>query len=136
MLYVIHRGNHPELAYHEGQEPILHFEADLHRVIRWAETNGRRWAFSLSNAGSYYAEFRSRPEELDQLDWEAISAVDFRHPDVKEGKQAEFLAYDSFPFDLVDRIGACSAAVQSRATGVLVGSGYRPPVELRREWYF
>jgi hypothetical protein len=136
MLYVIHRGNHPELTYHDGQGLILHLEADLHRVIRWAEAKGRRWAFSLSNAGAYYTEFRSRPDELDQLDWKAIAAADFRDPDVKEGKQAEFLVHKSFPFDLVDRIGVCSAAIQLRVAAALVGSGHRPPIEVHPEWYF
>lgn len=39
MLYVIHMANHPELAYREGQGPIVHLEADLHRVIAWALAN-------------------------------------------------------------------------------------------------
>lgn len=47
MLYVIHRGNHPDLTYRGGQEPIIHLEADLYRTGRWANETGRRWAFSL-----------------------------------------------------------------------------------------
>ena len=57
------------------------------------EANDNRWAFSLSNAGAYYTELRSRPVELDQLDWNAIAARDFRAADMKEGKQAEFLVH-------------------------------------------
>ncbi len=64
MLYVIHRANHPELSYRDGQGPIVHLEADLQTVIRWAEESSVRWAFSLSNAGAYYTEFRSRVEDL------------------------------------------------------------------------
>lgn len=30
MLYVLHRGNDPDLAYRGGQSPIVHLEADLH----------------------------------------------------------------------------------------------------------
>src|SRR5262249_46643902 len=78
MLYVIHRGNHPDLPYRGGQQPIVHLEADLQTVIAWAAARGVRWAFSLSNAGAYYAVFRSRVAELDQLDWGAIAATDFR----------------------------------------------------------
>jgi hypothetical protein len=90
MLYVIHCANHPELTYRGGQEPIIHLEADLYRVIHWAEATGVRWVFSRSNAGAYYTEFRSRVAELDQLDWPAIAARDFRTAEVKERKQAEF----------------------------------------------
>lgn len=136
MLYVIHCANHPELAYRGGQEPIVHLEADLYRVIRWADANGVRWAFSLSNAGAYYTEFRSRVEDLDQLDWNAIAARDFRQPDVKERKQAELLVHGRFPFRLVDRIGVRSAVVRSRAIQAIEGVGHKPMVEVCREWYF
>jgi hypothetical protein len=136
MLYVIHRANHPELGYRGGQEPIVHLEADLHSVIRWAEANGRRWAFSLSNAGARYAMFYSRVERLDQLDWEAIAATDFRSAQVKEWKQAELLLHERFPFDLVERIGVRSAAVRGVATAAVAEARYRPRVEVRPDWYF
>jgi hypothetical protein len=136
MLYVIHRGNHPELTYHGGQDPIVHLEADLHRVVAWANNNGVRWAFSLSNAGAYYTEFRSDLNDLQELDWNAIAAKDFHDPDVKEHKQAEFLVYGYFPFCLVERVGVCHARIQARATQALAGSSYTPRIEVRAEWYY
>ncbi len=33
MLYILHQGNHPDLDYSEGQEPIIHLQADLHDTI-------------------------------------------------------------------------------------------------------
>jgi ssDNA thymidine ADP-ribosyltransferase, DarT len=135
MLFVIHCANHPELTYRGGQGPIIHLEADLHKVIRWADANGRRWAFSLSNAGARYTEFRASADDLDELDWRAIGARDFRNAQVKEGKQAEFLVHERFPFNLVDRIGVLSAGVQARARGANRGA-YQPPIEVRPEWYF
>lgn len=54
MLYLLHRSNHPELSYRGGQGPIIHLEADLKESVAWAEGNGLRWAFTLSNAGAYY----------------------------------------------------------------------------------
>ena len=136
MLYVIHRANHPRLTYRGGQEPIVHLEADLHNVIQWATGNGVRWAFSLSNAGASYAEYRSQTSELDQLDWGAIAARDFRPVEVRGPKQAEFLLYERFPFDLVDRIGVKSVAVQAKASAAVAGAGHRPPVAVRPDWYF
>ena len=76
MLYVIYCADHPELTYRGGQGPIVHLEVDLHAAIEWAERNDRRWAFTLSNAGANYAEFRSSIGQLDELDWPAISARD------------------------------------------------------------
>jgi len=136
MLYVIHCANHSELTYRGGQGPIVHLEGDLHDVIRWADENGRRWAFSLSNAGARYAEFRRRVEELDQLDWDAIANRDFRDARVKEGKQAEFLVHERFPFDLVERIGVRSVDIQARAAAAIAPLARRPPIEVRPEWYY
>lgn len=136
MLFVIHCANHPELAYRDGQGPIVHLEADLHAVAQWAGETGTRWAFSLSNAGAYYTEFRSQLDELDQLDWPAIAATDFRPTEVKEHKQAEFLLHGRFPFELVERIGVRSADIQARAGAAFPGPRPRPVIEVRREWYF
>lgn len=60
MLYMIYRGNDPELPYRGGQEPIIHLQADLHASVAWAQTYHKRWAFTLSNAGSYFFEDRYR----------------------------------------------------------------------------
>ena len=134
MLFVIHCANHPELTYRGGQEPIVHLEADLHAVIRWAEDNGTRWGFSLSNAGAYYTEFRSRGEDLDQLDWQAIAARDWAA--VRGPKQAEFLLHERFPFELVERIGILSDSIRVRAETALLDAGYQPAVEVRADWYY
>ena len=114
----------------------MHLEADLHAVVAWANETGARWAFSLSNAGAYYTEFRSRVADLDQLDWTAIAAADFRSTEVKERKQAEFLVQGRLPFTLVERIGVRSAAVQAKAAGLLAGHAHQPRIEVVPSWYF
>jgi hypothetical protein len=96
MLYLLYRGNHPELTYTGGQGPIVHLEANLYDVVAWADAQGRRWAFSLSNAGAYYAQFRSTLDQLDEINWNAVSSRDWSAPDIKEAKQAEFLLHGSF----------------------------------------
>lgn len=136
MLFLIHCANHPELTYRGGQGPIVHLEADLQEVVAWATAQGRRWAFSLSNAGAYYTEFRNRQEQLDEVDWAAVAAADFREAQVKEGKQAEFIVRDFFPWQLVRRVGVIDAHVYGQVLRALDGAAHRPPVEVRREWYF
>jgi len=136
MLYLLYRANHQDLTYRGGQEPILHLEADLHEVVRWANKEDFRWAFSLSNAGSYYVEFRDRLDELALINWVAVSEQDFRSPDVKESKQAEFLVHGTFPWELVRRIGVCSAGIKAQAETALEGATHRPPVEILRHWYY
>jgi hypothetical protein len=136
MLYVIHCANHPELAYRGGQQLIVHFEADLQQVVAWAEANGRRWAFSLSNAGAYYTQFRTGLDHLDEINWAAVAATDFRPADVKEGKQAEFLVEESFPWSLVERIGIHSQGIAPKVAAAMQGAAHRPRVEIRRDWYY
>jgi hypothetical protein len=44
--------------------------------------------------------------------------------------------YERFPFELVERIGVRSAAIQTRAAVALRNTGYRPAIEIRPDWYF
>ncbi|MCC6643084.1 MAG: DUF4433 domain-containing protein [Deltaproteobacteria bacterium] len=136
MLYVIHRANHAELAYRGGQDPIVHLEADLHSTVAWADAERRRWAFSLSNAGARYAPFRADLADLDQVDWNAVAATDFRSRQIKEGKQAEFLVYESFPWTHVTRVGVRNAAVQTRVQMTLGAASHRPTVAVLSDWYY
>jgi hypothetical protein len=136
MLYVIYCANNPELAYCGGQGPIIHLQADLGAVVQWAKVNQVQWAFSLSNAGARYTEFRSSLVELSDLNWDAIEARDFREAHIKEGKQAEFLLYGSFPLELIERIGVRSPAIATTAEQVLQGLNTSPLVEVLPQWYY
>lgn len=136
MLYVIHAANHENLTYRGGQKPIIHLQADMAAVVIWANNNGRRWAFSLSNAGSPMAEFRAAWNDLDQVNWAAVAATDFRKSEIKEGKQAEFLVRDSFPWSLVEEIGVESIGVGERVRALLADRQHQPSVFVRRAWYY
>lgn len=134
MLYLIHQGNHPELGYRGGQEPIIHFEADLRAVVSWANVNRRSWAFTLSNAGANYFEDRCDLTQLDQINWTAVQARDWKA--LKEAKQAEFLLEHAFPWHLVERIGVRADTTYHLVVNGLPGTGHRPAVEVRPEWYY
>ena len=134
MLYVIYRGNHTGLVYRDGQSPIVHLEADLRQSVTWADSAMRRWAFTDSNAGSFYFEDYSDLRDLGKLDWEAIEATDWRGR--QEGKQAEFLVQESFPWDLIERIGVHSAMAQEKVLEALKDSQHKPLVEIRSDWYY
>jgi len=134
MLYLIYQGNHPELGYRGGQGPILHFEADLHATVSWAQAQARRWAFTLSNAGSFFFEDRNDLARLNEIDWNAVQARDWRR--CKEGKQAEFLVEQSFPWHLVERIGVSSRLIYQQVANALPQGGHRPAVEICADWYY
>jgi hypothetical protein len=133
MLYILHRGNAEGLTYHDGQGPLIHLEADLMEAITWADAQPRRWAFTLANAGAVPTEFRNSVDRLDDVDWDAVAARDWSS--VKDGKQAEFLMYESFPSELVRSIGVHSDAVAAQVAGILGGAA-APTVAVRRDWYY
>ena len=54
----------------------------------------------------------------------------------KEGKQAEFLLEQRFPWHLIERIGVKSAAVYSQVVNALPANGHRPAVEVLPDWYY
>lgn len=134
MLYLIAKGNHVDLAYRGGQVPIIHLEADLRQTVAWAEAHGLRWSFTLSNAGAYYFEDRCRLDQLNEIDWEAVQATDWRQK--KDGKQAEFLIEREFPWELVSRIGVINTDIHARVGAALGAAAHRPRVEVKREWYY
>lgn len=140
MLYLLYQSNHPELAYRGGQSQIVHLEADLNVAVNWANEQGRRWAFTLSNAGGRYFEDRANLAQLNQVNWAAVQASQWSgngiDRSIKEGKQAEFLIEQDFPWQLVKRIGVHTRTMYQQVMNVLPEHGHRPAVEIRADWYY
>jgi hypothetical protein len=134
MLYIISRQDHPELTYRGGQAPIIHLEADLREAVAWATQNQVRWAFTLSNAGSYYFEDRASLAQLDEIDWDAVGAHSWGGR--REQKQAEFLMEHSFPWHLVRRVGVRSKEIAQRVADTGRGQPNMPPVHILPSWYY
>jgi hypothetical protein len=140
MLYLLYRRDHPDLTYRDGQETIIHLEADFHAAVDWADQNRKRWAFTLSNAGSKYFEDRKSLSQLHEINWSAIGARQWSgpgvDPSVKEGKQAEFLIEYCFPWHLVERIGVYSHKISQHVLDTLQSITHKPRLEIRRDWYY
>ncbi len=140
MLYLILRGNDPQLTYRGGQEPIIHLECDLNASVAWAQTNSRRWAFTLSNAGSVYFEDRNDLARLHEINWDAVGTNQWSGrgipTSIKEGKQAEFLIENSFPWGLVERVGVFKQTTYRQAANALATSSHKPCLEVKADWYY
>lgn len=133
MLFLIHRRN-AELTYQGGQAQIVHLEADLNETVTWANANNRRWAFTLSNAGSRYFEDRADLARLHEIDWDAVQARMWNQ--CREEKQSEFLLEDSFPWGLVRRIGVSNNIVYGQVLNALQQQEHKPTVEVKTDWYY
>ncbi|MGA2328780.1 MAG: DUF4433 domain-containing protein [Bryobacteraceae bacterium] len=136
MLFVLHKGNHPDLRYCGGQRAILHLEADLRAVVEWADSVPRRWAFSDGNAGARYTPFFNDVDQLDFLDWKAINENNWQDPIVKERKQAEFLVAESFPWELVERIGVIDKETAEQVANAIRNADHRPRIVVAQDWYY
>lgn len=133
MLHSIRVGN-PNLEYRGGQDPIVHLEADLYETVRRADANRRRWVFTSSNAGAKHFNDYSDLAKLSDLDWGAITARYWSER--RDEKQAEFLVEESFPWNLVRRVGVYSPRIRNSALAAMRGAGHQPLVEIRRDWYY
>lgn len=134
MLYILHKGNHAELGYQGGQRPMLHLQADMHAAVDWAEQHGAQWAFSDCNAAIYVAQFFNQLNQLSAIDWAAVHAT--RWTQVKEGKQAEFLVHDRFPWSLIEKIGVMDEPLARRVRELLDGATHQPAVVVEPGWYY
>lgn len=134
MLYVISKQNHPNVAYQAGQGPVIHLEADLNEVVAWANAQPLKWAFTDINAANRAADFYNNLNDLGKLDWDAIAAVSWVRR--RDHKMAEFLLHERFPWTLVRRVGVHSQPMAQRVADAMQGAAHRPPVEIKREWYY
>ena len=136
MLYILYKGNHIDLDYAEGQGPMIHLQADLRTSVNWAQDNNVAWASSLSNAGTRYAEYFNTMGGFPRIDWSAVANRDFRSPSVKEGKQAEFLVFESFPWSMVEHVGVFDQNTRMLAHGAITASTHKPTIRTENSWYF
>ena len=137
MLYVISQQNNCALNYRNGQEPIIHLEADLCDTVAWANLNSKRWAFTLSNAGSDYFEDRNDLGKLGEINWGAVQSNYWgRDRNLKEGKQAEFLLEEKFPWHLVERVGVQNGAIYDKVNNILFNHIHQPLVKVIPGWYY
>lgn len=136
MLYMSYKRNTEDLAYKGGQDPIVHLQADLRKVVKWADSEGRKWAFSASNAGARYVECYSDLSQLERVNWDAVNSGDFRNAEIKEGKQAEFLVHEFFPWELVEKIGVIDAQMATRVNAILDEAGEHPLANVESDWYY
>jgi ssDNA thymidine ADP-ribosyltransferase, DarT len=133
MLYMMHMRN-AELTYKGGQEPIVHLVVDLKAAVAWANANNRRWAFTLSNAGSYYFEDRTDLAQLGDIDWDAVNAKYWSS--CREAKQSEFLMEQHFPWHLVEEIGVYNHAIGQQAMQAIAGAQHKPTTQIKQLWYY
>lgn len=114
--------------------------SDLNKAVQWADTWHKKWAFTLSNAGAYYFEDRADLSLLNDINWPAVHSNHWTGedipPSVKEGKQAEFLIEDEFPWEYVESIGVYSKKQLDQVNRILGSTNHRPLTQVKQRWYY
>lgn len=134
MLFLFYKNNSQDITYCGGQEPIIHLVADLQKTIAWANAKKKRWAFTSSNAGSYYFNSYTDLDQLDKIDWNVVNATYWEG--CRETKQAEFLIEGQFPFELIERIGVYSQQYYQNVNQIVSNMRNAPIVEIKQDWYY
>lgn len=135
MLYLIYSGKSNDIAYKGGQSSIVHLVADLNATITWTNQSQKRWVFTSSNAGSHYFEDTNNITNLSQLRWDSI-LTNYWAGEHKEGKQAEFLLENRFPWHLIEQIGVINAEVQAKVSSLTVSASHQPNIIVQQDWYY
>ncbi|WP_417749121.1 DUF4433 domain-containing protein [Rosistilla oblonga] len=137
MLYILHRSNHDDIEYRDGQDPIVHLQFDLSTCLDWADQNEVTWALSTGNAGALFADyFFAQRSDFQRIDWSAVGNRDFRSRQVKDGKQAEFLVRDAIPWSLVEHVGVFDQNACKLANQTVAASEHQPTIRIENSWYF
>ncbi len=55
---------------------------------------------------------------------------------IKEGKQAEFLLLNDFPWHLIERIGVMDQQMAEQVALLERQAAYQPTVSVQRGWYY
>jgi hypothetical protein len=126
----------------EGQRPLIYLVSSVLAVVK----AGLGWVFTTGHADMQpLSGFYDSIEDLPLVDWKVVHARERndtpQNPDRKRRKQAEFLVYRFFPWNLVEQVVVLGEAVKAESESVLRDSqvnptGYVPPAQMNPAWYY
>jgi hypothetical protein len=134
MLYAIHKGSVE--GYQEGQAPILHLVSSAEAI----QTSGLLFTFTDGHAEMDISQFFTNLSDLIKIDWKTMEAAYWRDTvedgDRKRRRQAEFLVYQFFPFELIETIGVYSYKIAQQVSGLIQHLEKKPVVKVVPAWYY
>lgn len=120
----------------ENPEEIIYLVSDTDRVAN----SGLRFAFTDGHPVQEPKAFYNDLADLDVVDFPLMDQERWEDtnddPDRKRRRQAEFLVYDFFPWEMVIGIGVRSSTMESWVEAEIRDAAYRPPCAPRPRWYY
>lgn len=130
MLFVVGRGHE---GYSGGEDGVIHLVSSVGR----ARITGRPWCFTDRHADLGYAIYYEDLGQLQEVEWSAMPRTQWGgDEELKQKRQAEFLVHDHFPWQAVEEVVTKTDAVRLKVLGLLQRTTHRPPVVVRRDWYY
>jgi hypothetical protein len=134
MLYIIHKGNDPEVIQ-TPQEEIIYLVTSVQII----SSLGCPFVFTDRHAKLDYAQFFQNIEDLDKLDWGLIRTDQWGRQfgaDRMEKKQAEFLVHQFVPVEAILGIAVYNETAKERAVQFIASAGLDIPVKIKANFYF
>jgi hypothetical protein len=134
MLYVIHKGNDPEVII-TPQHDIIYLVSSLETL----QSSHCKFVFTDRHAKLEYANFYDNPEDVSRLNWELIKTDDWGRQygsERMEMKQAECLVQNYVPFKAVIGIAVFNQEVEKIVNQYLLETDIKIPVKVKPNFYF
>jgi len=133
MLYYISRNVQ---IYPEGQGPLVYLVSSVQAVqearLSFVFTDGMP-IMMLSN-------FYDDPADIHHVDWNVMRSTWWNdtpeYPDRQRRREAEFLVYQSCPWELVEEVVVRNAHLRDQVGRLLSSVAHQPPVVVRPGWYY
>ena len=134
MLYTINLGNVE--GYEQGQEAIVYLKS----TAQTASNANLDYVFTDGHGIMDFTDFYDDFAHLGEIDWPLMKAKwwndTVEDPDRKRRRQAEFLVHGGFPWTWVEAIVVMNNAREAQVQTLLAHAAHKPPVVVRRNWYY
>ena len=134
MLYAIHMNN---VQGHDGNQERIIYAVTTAQTV---QTLGLPFVFTDGHAIMSLTEFFDDLSRLPEVDWTIMNSQYWNdtneYPDRKRRRQAEFLVYEVFPWDIVHEVGVMTKRMQKRVRQVIAEHGKDTTVTVHPEWYY
>ena len=134
MLYAIKMGNVEGCS--ATQTDIIYLVSSAQTI----EAAGIGFAFTDGHGTMQLSDFYDDLSYLSEIDWDIMRekywADTLEDPDRKRRRQAEFLVFSQFSWNLAEKIGVFTRSVEREVKDTILSATHKPPVNIETGWYY
>jgi len=125
-------------GYNEGQEPLLYLVSTVQEIA----TQGLNFVYSDGHGVVAYTKWYDDLKDLDKVDWSIVDqhywSDNSEDGDRKRRKQAEFLVYQKYPWDLIKSIMVFNRKIKLKVEAIFCkfSNTIHPSIQIEPGWYY